>query len=177
MMHAALDTKTIGLDRMRYNKNLLSSRLCYLAILFNVLYFVLMYEINNSRMYVALMGASIVYNLVFLLLCFLASEGVKNYKISYGYLLLGLGAGQIARIFILPAQSATVIKKVTMVKVGKKMREKVEEIAPAITPEQHTWVIVFLVLSAVLCLVAGVIAVIRSRKLQAYTDSLIENAA
>lgn len=170
------DAKTIRLDRMRYNKNLFSSRLCYLAILFNVLYFVLIYEINNTRLYAAMMGLSIVYNLVFLLLCFLASEGVKNYKTGYGYLLLCMGAGQIARIFILPAQAATAIQKVTMVKVGKKMREKVEEIAPAITQGEHSWVIVFLVLSAAFCLVAGAVAVARSRKLQAYQATLTEIA-
>ncbi len=176
MMNAMNDVKTIRLDRMRYNKNLFSSRLCYLAILFNVLYFVVIYEINNTRLYEALMGASIVYNLVFLLLCFLASEGVKNYKTGYGWLLLGLGAGQIGRIFILPARAAQPITRVTQVKVGKKIREKVEEIAPAITPEQHTLVIVFLVLSAVFCVVAGVVAVMRSNKLHAYNATLTEIA-
>ena len=34
------ETKTIQLDRMRYTKNVFSSRMVYLAILFDVLYFV-----------------------------------------------------------------------------------------------------------------------------------------
>ena len=38
------DAKQVRLDRMRYAKNALSSRLTYLAILFNVLYFVSIYE-------------------------------------------------------------------------------------------------------------------------------------
>ena len=168
------EQKRIQLDRMRYNKNLFSSRICYLAILFDVLYYVTIYEINNNRFYEVLMGISVVYNLVFLLMCFLASEGVKNYKEGYGYLLLGMGIGQIVRIFILPAKASQTLTSVTMVKVGKKMREKVEEIAPAITPQQHTLVIVFLCLSAACCLIAGVVAIVRSRKLHAYNASLAE---
>ena len=97
------DKKTIQLDRMRYTKNTFSSRMVYLAILFDVFYFVSIYESDVGNWYYTwLIGISIVYNLVFMLISFLASEGVKNYKTGYGYLLLGLGVGQIARIFILP---------------------------------------------------------------------------
>ena len=67
--------KTIKLDRMRYAKNTFSSRLTYLAILFNVLYFVSIYGSDvGSWYYQILIGASIVYNLVFMLVAFLASD-------------------------------------------------------------------------------------------------------
>ena len=39
-MTQAMDDRQIRLDRMRYIKNTSSSRLCYLAILLNVLYFI-----------------------------------------------------------------------------------------------------------------------------------------
>jgi len=111
------DPKTIKLDRMRYAKNTLSSRLTYLAILFDVLYFVSIYESDvGSWYYQILIGASIVYNLVFMLVAFLSSEGVKNYKAGYAWVLLAAGIGQIVRMFILPmlAYKATVtISKVT----------------------------------------------------------------
>ena len=165
MMNAMNDVKTIRLDRMRYNKNLFSSRLCYLAILFNVLYFVVIYEINNTRLYEALMGASIVYNLVFLLLCFLASEGVKSYRIGYAWLLLALSAGQIIRIFILPLQAYTAT--VTISKVTY----------PVMQMPQFIYVVVMLILSAVCCLIAGIAGIKRSLTLKNYTASLSEKAA
>ena len=87
------EKKRIQLDRMRYTKNVLSSRLTYLAILFDVLYFVSIFSSDvGSWYYKMLVGGSIVYNLVFMLMAFLASEGVKAYKQSYAWLLLALGA-------------------------------------------------------------------------------------
>lgn len=160
------DPKTIRLDRMRYAKNLFSSRLTYLAILFDVLYFVSVYESDvGSWYYQMLIGASIVYNLVFMLVAFLASEGVKSYKASYAWLLIGAGAGQIVRIFILPMQAyrATVtISKVTY---------------PVMELPQLTWVIICLAASALCCFAAGIVGVYRSRTLAAYNASLQEKAA
>ena len=93
------ERRQIELDRMRYTKHTLSSRLALLAIVFNVLFFVSIYASDvGSWYYTILIGASIVYNLVFMLMAFLASEGVKNYKQSYAWLLLAIGAGQIVRI-------------------------------------------------------------------------------
>lgn len=157
------DPKQVKLDRMRYAKNALSSRLTYLAILFNVLYFVSIYESDVGSWYYSItIGASIVYNLVFMLMTFLASEGVKNYKMGYSVLLLIVGALQIARIFYLPMQAyqATVtISKVTY---------------PVMEVPQLTWVIICLGLSAVCCLAAGIIGAHRSRTLAAYNASLNE---
>ena len=163
------DKKTIQLDRMRYTKNTFSSRMVYLAILFDVFYFVSIYESDVGNWYYTwLIGISIVYNLVFMLISFLASEGVKSYKISYGYLLLGLGAGQIARIFILPMMAhAALTKRV----IDKKPVE-----VPVMEDAQFILVIALLVLSAVCCFAAGIVAVKRSRKLAAYNASLIEKA-
>ena len=87
-------------DRMRFTKNTTSSRLALLAIVFNVLFFVSIYKVNNIEYYKWLMGISILYNLVFMLATFLASEGVKNYKIHFSILLIILAIGQIIRIFI-----------------------------------------------------------------------------
>ncbi|MBQ6398685.1 MAG: hypothetical protein IJI21_01040 [Clostridia bacterium] len=111
-MTQAMDDRQIRLDRMRYIKNTSSSRLCYLAILLNVLYFISIYKSDVGNWYYQiLVGGSIVYNLLFLLMAFLASEGVKSYQINYSYLLYALGVLQVVRIFILPMQahSATVV--------------------------------------------------------------------
>ena len=160
------DPKNIKLDRMRYAKNTLSSRLTYLAILFDVLYFVSIYESDvGSWYYQILIGASIVYNLVFMLVAFLASEGVKNYKASYAWVLLAAGIGQIVRIFILPMQAykaSVTISKVTY---------------PVMETPQLTWVIICLCLSALCCFAAGAVGVYRSRILAAYNATLNEKSA
>ena len=100
------EERLIQRDRMRFTKNTLSSSLALLAILFNVLYFVSIYKSDvGSYYYNILMGASVLYNLLFLLVVFLSSEGVKGYKLSFAFVLLVVGALQILRIFILPARA------------------------------------------------------------------------
>ncbi len=90
-------------DRLKYIKNQQSAVLCYFAILFDAIFFVIIYQQDVGNWYYQwLIGVSIVYNLVFLLAAFLAEEGVKNYKKNYSYMLFLLGAGQIIRIFIFP---------------------------------------------------------------------------
>lgn len=160
------EIKRTELDRMRYTKNAFSSRMALLAIVFNVLYFASIYESDvGSWYYKILIGASIVYNLLFMLLVFLASEGVKNYKIGYSYLLLGVGALQIARIFILPLQAYRATITISKVEY------------PVMQSGQFIYVVVCLMLSAVCCLVGGAVGVKRSRTLQAYNASLSEKAA
>ncbi len=153
-----LNDANIKLDRMRYVKNTASSRLCYLAILLNVLYFVSIYKSDVGNWYYQiLIGASVVYNLLFMLMAFLASEGVKNYQASYSWLLYFLGAGQIVRIFILPLQAHN-----ALVKIGG------EEML-VMGNAQFIRVVAYLVISAV-CLVAA--AVINQTKCAALTGHL-----
>ena len=68
-----------SIDRMRYIKNKFSANMALLAILFDVFYFVSIYKTDvGSYYYTIMIGASIIYNLVFLLAAFLSSEGVKR---------------------------------------------------------------------------------------------------
>ena len=48
-----------------------------------------------------------------MLMAFLSSEGVKNYKANYSWMLYGLGVGQIIRIFILPRMAHNAVVKVS----------------------------------------------------------------
>ena len=138
--------EAIRLDRMRYTKNVSSSRLCYLAILLDVLFFVSVYKSDvGSWYYQILIGASVVYNLLFMLMAFLASEGVKSYKKQYSFLLYGLGAAQIARIFILPLQAHA-----AQVKTGGQM-------VTVMASGQFIRVILYLVLSGAALIVAALI--------------------
>ncbi len=156
-----INDRDVALDRMRYVKNTASSRLCYLAILLNVLYFVSIYKSDvGSWYYQLLIGGSIVYNLLFMLMAFLASEGVKSYQKKYSWLLYGLGIFQIVRIFILPTQAHQ-----AEVEIGGTM-------TLAMGDGQYLRVLLYLAASAA-CLIAA--AVINQRKcslLEGHLNSL-----
>ena len=155
------DERTIRLDRLRYTKNSSSSRLAILAILFDVFFFVSIYKSDvGTYYYNILTGASILYNLIFMLAAFLASEGVKNYKPNYSWLLAALGAIQVIRIFILPirAHAASVtVKGATIAVMGD---------------AQFTRVVIYLAASAVCCFVSAAINWKKSRELSQHIASL-----
>ena len=70
-------------DRMRYVKNKLSGNLAVLSIILNALFFISIYKSNVGQYYYKpLIGGSIVYNLLFMMIVFLVSEGSKNYQIN-----------------------------------------------------------------------------------------------
>ena len=160
------DDQILKKDRMRYTKNKLSANLVLLAIVFDALYFVSIYKTDvGTYFYTWVIGASIIYNLLFLLIAFLASEGVKNRKHGYSALLVILGIMQIARVFYLPAQahSATVIVNgVELVVMGD---------------QQYLYVIVCLAASAVCCVAAAVTSYLNNRTLAEYLRSLENQSA
>jgi hypothetical protein len=150
-------------DRMRYTKDSFSSGLVLLSIVFNVLYFVSIYQSDVGLYYYDwVIGASIIYNLLFLLIAFLASQGVKSRKSGYSLTLMVIGLLQIVRIFYLPARAYA--KTVT---IGA------EEVA-VMTKGQHTYVVVCLALSAVCCLVAAATSYINNKRLAQHMRQLAE---
>ncbi len=151
------DDLTTQLDRMRYTKNTASSRFALLAIVFDVLFFISLYKSDvGTYYYTILIGASIIYNLVFMLATFLCSEGVKQYQKAYSWAMLVLGVLQIARIFILPLDA----------------HRTMEGSEPVMGTGQFVFVVVCLALSAV-CLFAGAAFNLKkSRALSAHLASL-----
>ncbi len=153
-------------DRMRYTKDNLSSTLVILAIVFDVLYFVSIYQSDvGSYYYTWTIGASVIYNLLFLLTAFLASQGVKNRKSGYGLTLLVIGLLQIVRIFYLPAKAHS-----SVVVVGG------EELA-VMTDGQYTYVVACLAVSAVCCVVAAVTNYINNKQLAQHMRQLENQSA
>lgn len=154
----ARDIATIKKDRLRYTKNTLSATLTYLAIIFNVLYFVNIYQSDvYNYYYTATIGCSVICNLLFLLTAFLSSEGVKNYKIGYAYVLLFLGVVQIARIFGIPSMAhAAIVTTVDGIEVQ------------VMDDKQFLLLVIFLVLSSTACFVAGINGVIKTCVLEKY---------
>ena len=151
------DDRSVQLDRMRYTKNTASSRLALLAIVFDVLFFISIYKSDvGTYYYTATIGASIIYNLVFLLAAFLCSEGVKRYQTVYSWVMIVLGILQIVRIFIIPADAhRTLVNGEAVMGNG-----------------QFIFTVICLAVSAV-CLFAGaVINLKKSRDLSAHLASL-----
>ena len=118
----------------------------------------------GSYYYTWVIGASIIYNLLFLLTAFLASEGVKNRKTGYTGLLIGIGVMQIVRIFYLPAKAHAAIVVVS----GAEL--------PAMTDGQYFYVVACLAVSAVCCIVAAVTSHINNKNLAEHMKT-IETAA
>lgn len=155
------DDRTIQRDRMRFIKNSLSSNLAILGILFDVFYFVSIYQSDvDTYYYNILIGASIVYNLIFMLAVFLSSEGVKNYKKNYSYLLAAVGLMQIVRIFIIPMRAHTATTLVN------------GEAVVVMSNGQFTWVAACLVLSAACLIGSAVVNFIKCQELTEHLQSL-----
>lgn len=155
------DERYIRRDRMRYTKNTLSSGLAIAAIVFNVFYFVSIYKSDvGSFYYDWLIGLSVVYNLLFMLIAFLSSEGVKNYKTGYAFVLLIIGVIQIGRIFIIPMKAHNAFITVN----GEEIQVMLDT--------QYYSVIVFLVISAVCCIAAAFISFCRNFTLARHLASL-----
>ena len=160
------EEQLIQRDRMRFTKNTLSSSLALLAILFNVLYFVSIYKSDvGSYYYNIIIGASVLYNLVFMLVVFLSSEGVKSYKMSFAWVLLAVGVLQIVRIFILPARAHAATVTIN------------QQETLAMESAQFMRVAAYLLASSLCCLLGGVIGIRRSRALAQHMATLEQKAA
>lgn len=145
-------------DRMRFVKNKASSNLAYLAIIFNVLYFISIYSSDvGNYYYTILIGVSVVYNLLFLLTAFLSSEGLKNYKLSYAIVIAVVGAMQIVRIFGFPLDGSKAI---------------LDDGTVVMQTKQLIYTVCMLSLSAASAIASGVIGFIRTKQLEAYKKTL-----
>ena len=145
-------------DRMRFTKNKASANLAYLAILFNVLYFVSIYSSDVGNYYYSItIGISVVYNLLFLLFTFLSSEGVKSYKLPYAILITVLGALQLVRILGFPVDAST-----TVLESGEAVMKL----------SQFLYTVTMLYLSAAAAIASGIIGIVRSVNLEKYKKEL-----
>lgn len=156
-MTTTRDVNTIKKDRLRYTKNKLSANMAYLAILFNVLYFVSIYasDVNNYYYNISI-GLSVLYNLVFMLTAFLSSEGVKNYKLNYSWIIMVVGVLQFARIFGIPMRAHKALT--TLNGVDTVVMEN----------KQFAYVCICLIISGVACLISGAVGVYKSTVLTKY---------
>ena len=161
-----MNQDTIKLDRMRYTNDSFSSTMALLAIVFDCLFFVSIYQSDMGTYYYNwLIGVSVIYNLVFLLAAFLASESVKNRKKGYSGVLVLLGLGQIARVFILPAQAHAATIMIDGAEVA------------VMGDGQYLYVVACLIASAVCCIVAAVVSARNNKVLDDYLKTIEIKAA
>lgn len=160
------EERNIKKDRMLYTKDKASANLILLAIVLDALYFVSIYKTDvGSYYYTWMIGASVVYNLLFLLMAFLASEGVKSRINGYTGLLVGLGVMQFVRIFYLPAKA-----HVATVEIQK-------ETVRVMTDGQYYYVVALLAISGALCIAAAVLSFINNKTLADYIKTQKTNNA
>ena len=152
-----------SIDRMRYIKNKFSANMALLAILFDVFYFVSIYKTDvGSYYYTIMIGASIIYNLVFLLAAFLSSEGVKMYDEKFCYLMIFLGIMQFVRIFVIPLRAVNATVVISKVEVA------------TMTSGHFLRCVIYLAVSGICCLLGAGVGIVRSRTLKAYMATLGE---
>ncbi len=152
-----MDASALKKDRLRYTKNKLSSNFALLSILFNIFYFVSIYKSDVGNYYYNILtGASIIYNLLFMLFTFLCSEGIKKYSFGYSVTLVIIGLLQIARIFYLPAKAHGAV-------IALDGEEKT-----VMENAQYLRVVTFLLISSAFAVIGGVIGIVRNRILTAY---------
>ncbi len=155
------EDRKIELDRMRFEKNKTSTNLTYLAILADVFFFICIYQSDVGTWYYNIMiGASIIYNLIFMLAAFLSSEGVKNYMEGYSWLLGLLGIIQVARIFIIPVQALAATVTIQ------------DQTVQVMGGWQFARCVIYLLCSAICCFSASAIGIRKSRALNAHLASL-----
>lgn len=102
MEKKTLNQQIIADDILRYKRNKLASGLALLGLIFNCLYFCILYAIPEQSMRSILIGVSVLLTLILLLTVFLSSEGVKGYNKKFSIVLLVIAAFQILRIFYYP---------------------------------------------------------------------------
>ena len=148
-------------DRLRYTKNTSSSTQAYIAIIFNVLYFVSIYHKDIGLYYYTnTIGFSVVCNLLFLLGAFLCSEGVKNYKLGYSIAFIPLGVFQLVRIFGIPMNAHTTVTSHN------------GSLAVVMGDAQFIWVCICLICSALACFATAATGIIKTKTLREYEQSL-----
>lgn len=94
-------------DILRYKKNRFASSFALLALVFNCLYFTILYAICATDLYRVALGFSVIVNLLVLLAGFYASEGIKGYNKKFSIVLIVLAVVQIIRIFYYPVIGAS----------------------------------------------------------------------
>ena len=115
MEKKTVNQQIVADDILRYKRNKLAQVLAILGLVFNCLYFCILYAITDVNMRKITLGISVLLTLVLMLVIFLSSEGVKGYNKKFSIVLLVVAVFQILRIFYYPLKG---LKNDTLVGIG-----------------------------------------------------------
>jgi TRAP-type uncharacterized transport system fused permease subunit len=135
-------------ERMQYQIDRLSYWLCVLSIVFNVVYFVSIYT-NKVVAPDLTIGVDVIVNIVFMMIVFLGGEKLKAYQKKWNIYVMLIGAVQILRIFFIPMH----FRELEM-----------------LTGDEYTMVIVWILISGILLLLAGINSSINLKILSRYDE-------
>ena len=121
-------------ERMQYQHDKLSYLLCMLSIVFSMVHFVSIYT-NNAIVPDVTIGADILINIIFLMIVFLSSEKLKSYTKKWGIYVILLGVVQMLRILWVPAHFYQL---------------------EMLVETKYTWAIIWLLVSGIMLLLAGI---------------------
>ncbi|MGI5846270.1 MAG: hypothetical protein ACOX7D_03790 [Alphaproteobacteria bacterium] len=145
--------KYISIDKMKYRKDTLSYSLTLLGLFANALYFITLYKNNGNFYYSYVMGISVIYNLIFMLMVFLSAEEIKVYKRPFSIVLFIIGIFQLVRILIYPKFALE---------------------AEAISQQTHRMLIIYIIISSALIVSASICSFYKSTKLKKYKEGKLK---
>lgn len=146
-----LNEQEIKTDIMRYKNNGTSFWLSILAIIADVVMFVIIYK-QKECVPDFQMGFDLLINVIYMLAVFLIAEKTKAYNKKASYAAFIVAAIQIARIFWIP----------------------LNYLNNGLTVVQFGWCVGLIVLSAVSLVAAGIVAIVKNNKLEAHLQTLEE---
>lgn len=175
MAKKTANQQIVANDILNYKTNKLASSLALGGIAFSALYFCLLYSFQSTFFATWKIGFSVILTLFSLLITFLASEGIKNYKKNFCIVLLVLAAVQIIRMFGLPLEAlrSDINAGVAGEKVGGALTGGYffASIVPSVA---YTIAVVWLALSAAALVAAAVIGYINCVRLESHNKKVAE---
>ena len=146
-----LNEEEIKTDIMRYKNNGTSFWLSILAIIADVVMFVIIYK-RKECVPDFQMGFDLLINVIYMLAVFLIAEKTKAYNKKASYAAFIVAAIQIARIFWIP----------------------LNYLNNGLTVVQFWGCVGLIVLSAISLVAAGIVAIVKNNKLEAHLQKLEE---
>lgn len=154
----------IKLDKMRYQPNVLSYYLGFLAIAFDVLY---LFAALNTLVPSLATAVKILLNIVLMLMTFLAIEKCKKYAKEYSIVLIVFGIISLLRLLYVPLQVYLSYDLVD--ETGSLVSNVIKTIVPI---KDLIRMIVYLIVMSACFLTSGLFCYVRSIKLEKYVASL-----
>lgn len=164
-----LNEQEIKTDIMRYKNNGTSFWLSILAIIADVVMFIIIYK-RKECVPDFQMGFDLLINVIYMLAVFLIAEKTKAYSKKAAFAAFIIAAIQIARIFWLPLNYYNYHLEYLRYQAG----EIADYTCIGLTFSQFLWCVGLIVVSAGCLVVAGIVAINKNQRLEVHLKMLEE---